>query len=43
MSPLTDQYVAQLYEMTEGLEPTQQELAYYLETLDGGNDHPTPQ
>ncbi len=43
MSMLTDQHVAQLYEFIEGVNPTKEELEDYLETLDDGNDHPTPQ
>ena len=42
MIPLTDQHVAQLYELIQGFDPTKEELEDYLESLDDGNDNPTP-
>ena len=42
MNLLTENDVAQLFDLNEGLEPTQQDLDFYFETLDGGNVHPTP-
>ncbi len=43
MIPLTENDVAQLYDLIQGNEPTQQDLAFYVKTLYGGNDHQTPQ
>jgi hypothetical protein len=43
MSLLTDQHVAQLFDLIEGVNPTKEELEDYLETLYDVNDHPTPQ